>query len=46
MKIDLLAFPGHKALMGPGTGGSISGGLNLLTLKEGVRGAIGTGEPA
>lgn len=40
MKIDLLAFPGHKGLMGPqGTGGIyIRNGLNLETLKEGGTG--------
>jgi cysteine desulfurase family protein len=42
MKIDLLAFPGHKALLGPqGTGGLyIREGLELLTLKEGGTGSL------
>jgi cysteine desulfurase/selenocysteine lyase len=42
MKIDLLAFPGHKALLGPqGTGGLyIREGLNLGTLKEGGTGSV------
>jgi cysteine desulfurase / selenocysteine lyase len=41
MKIDLLAFPGHKALMGPlGTGGLyIRDGLDLETLREGGTGS-------
>jgi selenocysteine lyase/cysteine desulfurase len=41
MKIDLLAFPGHKALLGPlGTGGLyIREGLDLETLKEGGTGS-------
>lgn len=41
MKIDLLAFPGHKALLGPlGTGGLyIREGLELETLKEGGTGS-------
>jgi cysteine desulfurase/selenocysteine lyase len=41
MKIDLLAFPGHKALLGPlGTGGLyIREGLELATLKEGGTGS-------
>jgi cysteine desulfurase family protein len=41
MKIDLLAFPGHKALMGPlGTGALyIREGLQLETLKEGGTGS-------
>jgi len=41
MKIDLLAFPGHKALLGPlGTGGLyIRPGLNLRTIKEGGTGS-------
>jgi cysteine desulfurase / selenocysteine lyase len=41
MKIDLLAFPGHKALLGPlGTGGLyIREGLTLDTLKEGGTGS-------
>jgi cysteine desulfurase/selenocysteine lyase len=42
MKIDLLAFPGHKALLGPlGTGGLyIREGLELGTLKEGGTGSL------
>jgi cysteine desulfurase family protein len=41
MKIDLLAFPGHKALYGPlGTGGLyIREGLDLDTLREGGTGS-------
>ncbi|OGR89574.1 MAG: cysteine desulfurase [Elusimicrobia bacterium RIFCSPLOWO2_01_FULL_59_12] len=41
MKIDLLAFPGHKALLGPlGTGGLyIRDGVELETLKEGGTGS-------
>lgn len=41
MKIDLLAFPGHKALLGPlGTGGLyIREGLDLETLREGGTGS-------
>ncbi len=41
MKIDLLAFPGHKALFGPsGTGGLyIREGLDLDTLREGGTGS-------
>jgi cysteine desulfurase/selenocysteine lyase len=41
MNIDLLAFPGHKALLGPlGTGGLyIREGLDLATLKEGGTGS-------
>ena len=41
MKIDLLAFPGHKALMGPlGTGGLyIRDGIDLETLREGGTGS-------
>ena len=41
MKIDLLAFPGHKALLGPlGTGGLyIREGLDLDTLREGGTGS-------
>jgi cysteine desulfurase/selenocysteine lyase len=41
MKIDLLAFPGHKALLGPlGTGGLyIRDGLELETYKEGGTGS-------
>jgi len=41
MKIDLLAFPGHKALLGPlGTGGLyIREGLDLDTIREGGTGS-------
>jgi cysteine desulfurase family protein len=41
MNIDILAFPGHKGLLGPqGTGGIyINSSLNLLTLKEGGTGS-------
>jgi cysteine desulfurase / selenocysteine lyase len=41
MKIDFLAFPGHKALLGPlGTGGLyIREGLDLETLREGGTGS-------
>ncbi len=41
MKIDLLAFPGHKALLGPlGTGALyIREGLKLNTFKEGGTGS-------
>src|SRR5882724_3336745 len=41
MKIDFLAFPGHKALMGPlGTGALyIRDGLDLDTLREGGTGS-------
>lgn len=41
MKIDLLAFPGHKALLGPlGTGALyIREGLDLDTLREGGTGS-------
>jgi cysteine desulfurase/selenocysteine lyase len=41
MKIDLLAFPGHKALMGPlGTGALyIREGFDLDTLREGGTGS-------
>jgi len=41
MKIDLLAFPGHKALFGPlGTGGLyMREGLDLETLREGGTGS-------
>lgn len=41
MNIDLLAFPGHKSLMGPpGTGGLyIKDGVNLIPLKEGGTGS-------
>lgn len=41
MNIDLLAFPGHKALLGPlGTGGLyIRDGLDLDTLREGGTGS-------
>jgi cysteine desulfurase family protein len=40
MKIDLMAFPGHKGLLGPqGTGGLyIRDGLMLRTLREGGTG--------
>ncbi len=42
MKIDLLAFPGHKALLGPlGTGGLwVREGIELQTLKEGGTGSF------
>lgn len=42
MNIDLLAFPGHKGLLGPqGTGGLyIREGLTLDTLKEGGTGSV------
>jgi cysteine desulfurase/selenocysteine lyase len=42
MNVDLLAFPGHKGLLGPqGTGGLyIREGLMLDTLKEGGTGSI------
>lgn len=41
MNIDLLAFPGHKSLMGPpGTGGLyIKEGVDLIPLKEGGTGS-------
>jgi cysteine desulfurase family protein len=41
MNIDLLAFPGHKSLMGPpGTGGLfIKEGIDLTPLKEGGTGS-------
>ena len=41
MKIDLLAFPGHKGLLGPlGTGGLyIREGIDLDTLREGGTGS-------
>ena len=41
MNIDILAFPGHKGLMGPqGTGGIyISEGLDVLQMKEGGTGS-------
>lgn len=41
MKIDLLAFPGHKALMGPlGTGALyIREGMDLETVREGGTGS-------
>ena len=44
MHIDLLAFPGHKGLLGPqGTGGLyVSEGMNLRTLKEGGTGSDST----
>ncbi len=42
MDIDLLAFPGHKGLLGPqGTGGLyIKEGLDIKELKEGGTGSI------
>src|SRR5699024_2257434 len=42
MYIDLLAFPGHKGLLGPqGTGGLyIKEGLDIRELKEGGTGSI------
>ena len=42
MNIDLLAFPGHKGLLGPqGTGGLyIRPGLTLAPLKEGGTGSL------
>lgn len=42
MNIDLLAFPGHKGLLGPqGTGGLyIRSGIILDTLKEGGTGSL------
>ncbi|MBF0491623.1 MAG: aminotransferase class V-fold PLP-dependent enzyme [Deltaproteobacteria bacterium] len=42
IKIDLLAFPGHKSLLGPlGTGGLwVREGLDLQTLKEGGTGSF------
>lgn len=42
MKIDILAFPGHKALLGPlGTGGLYIGPrVEIRTLKEGGTGSI------
>lgn len=42
MNIDLLAFPGHKGLLGPqGTGGLyIREGLELKELKEGGTGSV------
>jgi cysteine desulfurase family protein len=41
MNIDLLAFPGHKGLLGPqGTGGlCIGAGIDLTPLKEGGTGS-------
>lgn len=41
MHIDMLAFPGHKGLLGPqGTGGLfISKGLNITPMKEGGTGS-------
>lgn len=41
MNIDLLAFPGHKSLLGPmGTGGLfVAEGVELLPLKEGGTGS-------
>ncbi|HVO33095.1 MAG TPA: aminotransferase class V-fold PLP-dependent enzyme [Elusimicrobiota bacterium] len=42
MKVDLLAFPGHKALMGPlGTGALyIREGIDLDTMREGGTGSL------
>ncbi|TEB07044.1 putative cysteine desulfurase [Pelotomaculum schinkii] len=42
MNIDLLAFPGHKGLLGPqGTGGLyVRAGITLDTLKEGGTGSL------
>lgn len=42
MHIDLLAFPGHKGLLGPqGTGGLyVAEGIGLNTLKEGGTGSF------
>ncbi len=42
MNIDLLAFPGHKGLLGPlGTGGLwVRPGLDLQTLREGGTGSF------
>ena len=42
MNIDLLAFPGHKGLLGPqGTGGLyINEGIDLVELKEGGTGSV------
>ena len=42
MQIDLLAFPGHKGLLGPqGTGGLyVRAGITLDTLKEGGTGSL------
>lgn len=42
MKIDLLAFPGHKSLLGPvGTGGLFIGeGLSLKPIREGGTGSF------
>lgn len=42
MKIDLLAMPGHKALLGPlGTGALwVREGIDLVTLKEGGTGSF------
>ena len=42
MNIDLLAFPGHKGLLGPlGTGGLwVRSGLDLQTLREGGTGSF------
>ena len=41
MKIDILVFPGHKALLGPqGTGGVyIRKGLDIMNMKEGGTGS-------
>lgn len=46
MYIDLLAFPGHKALLGPqGTGGLyIREGITLLPMKEGGTGSDSAAE--
>jgi cysteine desulfurase family protein len=42
MKIDLLAFPGHKGLLGPlGTGGLVVGkGVDLDPLRQGGTGSL------
>lgn len=42
MNIDLLAFPGHKGLLGPqGTGGLyINEGIELVELREGGTGSV------
>ncbi len=42
MNIDMLAFPGHKALLGPqGTGGLyVSKGIKLTPLKQGGTGSL------
>jgi len=46
MNIDLLAFPGHKGLLGPlGTGALIiAPGLDLKTLREGGTGSLSENE--